>query len=220
MKSGGNQFFGKEFSELAGEIEQQFFRIERESRWLSSAVNGLIAGAAVGVVAWLASSLQQGDLMLFACLGSSAASVVFSPLSKNNSLRTIILAYIAASIVCVILFPIREYHYFPTAFQCFLAVSVSIFLMRIVEAMHPAAIGSAMAFLIFDRDITSIVVLLSAILGLLFIVKVLAYIYLEDLTFRDFPKEFHRAYYGREMTLILEPEQVEDTDSESNSDVG
>jgi hypothetical protein len=76
-------------------------------------------------------------------------------------------------------------------------------LMRASDTMHPAAIGSAMAFVIYDREPRVLLMLLLAILGLLCVVKVLAYVYLEDLEFRQFGKEFRRDYYGREVTVTI-----------------
>ena len=210
--------FAKEFSELARKVEHEFFRIERENRWLSSAINGLIAGISVGLVSWLVATSTlvsgEGDLLLFACLGSSAASVVFAPVAKSNSLRSIILAYVSASIVCLVLFPVHTHSLLPIPAQCFLAVSFSIFLMRLIGAMHPAAIGSALAFIIYDRDIQSLIILMLAILGLLTIVKLLAYIYLEELRFNTFHKEFRRGYYGEEMTVTLVPDTGEQIDEQ------
>lgn len=203
--------FAKELSRLADEIEQEFFRIERENSWAAGFINGLIAGAAVGLVAWLVTAIEgesrgTGDMLLFACLGSSSASMVFAPLARSNSLRTIVIAYVIASLVCLVLFPIRDEALFPLALQCFLAVTLSISAMRLCDAMHPAAVGSAMAFIIYDRTIARLLLLLLAILGLLTLVKMLAYIYLEPLEFRQFPREFRRSYYGTEMTLSVERE--------------
>lgn len=45
--------------------------------------------------------------------------------------------------------------------------------------------------------------LMLAILGLLTVVKLLAYVYLEELRFKDFGKEFRRTYYGREVTVTI-----------------
>jgi hypothetical protein len=72
-----------------------------------------------------------------------------------------------------------------------------------MDSMHPAAIGASLAFIIYDRDVKLIILLLLAILGLLTIVKVLAYIYLEELKFKDFGREFRREYYGQEMTSTV-----------------
>jgi hypothetical protein len=72
-----------------------------------------------------------------------------------------------------------------------------------MDSMHPAAIGASLAFIIYDRDVKLIILLLLAILGLLTIVKVLAYIYLEELKFKDFGREFRREYYGQEMTITV-----------------
>lgn len=207
MKSNVKHVFTNSWTRLSTDIEHAFFRIEREQRWLASAINGCIAGAAVAIVAWLVTSLQEGDLLLFACLGSSAASVVFAPLARNNSLRTIITAYIIAAGVSLALVPIHQQELLPIPVQCFLAVCIPIALMRLADTMHPAAIGSALAFVIYDRDAKGLVLLMLAILGLLTIVKVLAYIYLEDLEFRRFGNEFRREYYGREMTVTVVDEQ-------------
>lgn len=202
--------YGRRLGKLADRIEKEFFRIEREDKVLSSAVNGLIAGVAVGVVAWIVTSLQanggklqRGDLLIFACLGSSSASIVFAPMQRTNSLRAIVLAYLAASLVCVMLLPMRDAHWFAVPLQCAIAVAICITLMRLADAMHPAAVGSAMAFVIYDRGLSSLLLLMLAVIGLLAVVKVMAYTYREELTFRDFPREFRRGYYGVEMNMTL-----------------
>lgn len=207
MKSGDRHVFAEPLTKLARDVEQTFFRIERANRWQAAAVNGIIAGASVALVAWLVQSLEEGDLLLFACLGSSAAAVVFAPLARTNSLRTIVAAYIIASVVCIVLSPIHDGELLPIPLQCFLAVGIPIVIMRLIDAMHPAAIGSAMAFIIQDRPVRHLALLMLAIIGLLTIVKILAYIYLEDLEFRKFGREFRREYYGKEVLVTVQPEK-------------
>lgn len=192
-------------TKLARDLEQSFFRLERDNRWPAAIINGVIAGAAVSLVAWLMTSLEEGDVLLFACLGSSAASVVFAPLAKCNSLRTIVTAYMISSGVCLLMAPIYRNDWLPIPIECFIAVTIPIVLMRRLDCMHPAAIGSALAFIIYKRPPQTVVLLLLAILGLLTIVKVLAYIYLEELTFRKFTREFQRDYYGREVLVTMSP---------------
>ena len=209
MSSNNRHVFAKPLTKLARDIEQSFFRIERANSWQAAAVNGIIAGASVALVAWMVQSLEEGDLLLFACLGSSAAAVVFAPLAKTNSLRTIVAAYVIAAIVCIVLAPIHNNEWLPIPMQCFLAVGIPIVLMRLIDAMHPAAIGSAMAFIIQNRPIRHLSLLLMAIIGLLTIVKILAYVYLEELEFRKFGREFNRTYYGHEVLVTVEPERVE-----------
>jgi CBS-domain-containing membrane protein len=203
MKLNPAHVLTRKWTQLAGDIEQSFFHIERERRVLAAVINGSIAGGAVALVAWMVTQFQAGDVLLFACLGSSASSLVFAPLSRHNSLRTIMLAYLIASLVCVALFPVHRYELAPLPLQFFLAVAVPIAVMRLVDCMHPAAIGSALAFLIYERDLLSLMQLLLAILGLLTIVKILAYIYLEELEFRYFSREFGRDYYGQEVTVTV-----------------
>lgn len=206
--------------EIARRVELEFFRIERESRWRAACINGLIAGTSVGVIAWLVMTLEQGvmkfeegNLILFACLGSSSAAIVFAPVARTNSLRSIVLAYLIAAAWCAVLIPLRESQYLSLPMQCFVAVTLSITLMRMLDAMHPAAVGSVLAFVIYRRNIESLLLLLLAIIGLLMIVKVLAYIYREELTFRDFPREFRRQYYGAEMLLHMDSDRpVRDVD--------
>ena len=211
MESGDNRLLTSHWSRLAGSIERSLYQIESKRGWMAAVINGVIAGAAVAVVTWLVTTLQEGDLLLFACLGSSAASVVFAPLSKANSLRTIIAAYTIAAGVCILLFPIHRTGTIPLPAICFLAVSLPVALMRITETMHPAAIGSSMAFIIYERDPKGLLLLLLAILGLLTVVKMLAYAYLRDLEFRQFGKEFRRDYYGQEVMVTIlanEPEKT------------
>ncbi len=208
MSSGKRHILSASWTRLAHDVERAFFRIERENRFLSAAINGGIAGAAVALIAWLVSTSEEGDILLFACLGSSAASVVFAPLSKNNSLRSIFGAYIIAAAGCFVLFPLESQELsLPLPVLCFLAVCVPIVLMRLAGCMHPAAIGSALAFIIYERDIKSLLMLLLAIVVLLTVVKILVYVYLEELVFRDFGKEFRREFYGKELTVtVVEPE--------------
>ncbi|APZ90879.1 HPP family protein [Fuerstiella marisgermanici] len=203
MKTNERHIMAAPVTRLAKDLEQKFFRMERANSWQAAVVNGVIAGSAVALVAWLMTSPEEGDLLLFACLGSSAASVVFAPLAKANSLRTIVSAYIIASIVCVLVYPLHKHQWVGMPVQCFLAVALPITLMRLIDAMHPAAIGSSLAFIIYDRPPQVLGLLLLAIVGLLTVVKVLAYIYLEDLTFRKFPREFRRDYYGQEMLVTI-----------------
>lgn len=193
--------FADRWTRLAADVEQIFFRIERENRILAALINGAIAGASVALVAWLVTSLREGDLLLFACLGSSAASVVFAPMARNNSLRTIIFAYLVASATCLVLVPMRDYS--PEPLLCFLAVALPVTMMRLLDTVHPAAIGSSLAFIIYERETKTVILLLLAIIGLLTIVKVMAYIYLEELRFKDFGREFRKDYYGQEMTVTI-----------------
>ncbi len=206
---------------LAKDLEQKFFRIEQANSWQAAMVNGVIAGAAVALVAWLMTTLDEGDMLLFACLGSSAASVVFAPLAKTNSLRSIVAAYMITSIVCVMLSPVHEHDWLPLPLLCFLAVAIPITLMRLTDTMHPAAIGSALAFIIYDRPPQLLVMLLLAIVGLLTVVKILAYAYLEELTFKTFGREFRRSYYGQEMLVTIVETKSEPQDAaESPSPAG
>lgn len=203
MQSGEKRVLISPLSYLARNVELAMFRIERANRWPAAVINGVIAGSAVALITWLVTTLQEGDLLLFACLGSSAASVVFAPLNKANSLRTIVSAYGIAVIVSLLLFPLHRMGTVPLAAQCFLAVCLPVILMRLTDTMHPAAIGSALAFIIYDRDPRALMLLMLAILGVLTVVKLLAYAYLEELEFRQFGKEFRRDYYGREVTVTI-----------------
>ena len=142
---------------------------------------------------------------------------VFAPLAKSNSLRTIIIAYLIASLVCVVLYPVRDASFFPLPLQCFLAVTLSISAMRMCDAMHPAAVGSAMAFIVLEREIANLLLLLMAIIGLLTLVKMLAYIYLEELEFRNFSREFRRSFYGKEVLMSVENSDEDDETAEEKN---
>ena len=220
MKPNSSHYLAESVTRLASDIEQSFFRIENRNSWLAALVNGTIAGAAVALVAWMMSAPEEGDLLLFACLGSSAASVVFAPLARANSLRTIVCAYVISSVVCLVLYPIHANEWLPIPVQCFLAVMLPIAVMRLTDTMHPAAIGSALAFIIYDRSPQVLVMLLLAIVGLLTVVKVLAYIYLEDLTFREFTREFRREYYGRELLVTITADSNDAPPTPPSSPVG
>ncbi len=206
-----------EFHHLADSIERMFDRIEHTRPFLRSVISGAIAGLAVGVVAWL---FAGGEILLFACLGSSTAAAVFAPLSRNNSLRTQILAYLSAVAASLLLYPLTELGEMSVAVQCGLAVGASVFFMRWFGAMHPAAVGSALAFVLYDRSPLSLGFLMLAILTVLVLVKVFLYAYLEPLTFNNFHREFRRDYYGPEMRVTViasedeqEQEQEEETDA-------
>ena len=220
MRSNKQHVLTAPLTRLAKDLEQTFFRIEKANSWQAAMVNGLIAGAAVALVSWAMSNLEEGDLLLFACLGSSAASVVFAPLAKSNSLRTIVCAYLISSLICVALHPVHQHKWLPIPLQCFLAVAIPICLMRRTDTMHPAAIGSAMSFIIYDRPPQTLAMLLLAIVGLLTVVKVLAYIYLEDLTFREFTREFRREYYGRELLVTITADPNDAPPTPPSSPVG
>ena len=194
------RLFIKEMVHYSGVVEGTFFRIEKANSWLACLANGLLAGLAVGLVTW---TFEQGDFVLFACLGSSAASVVLAPIAKSNSLRSILLAYYKPCLTSLVTYPFHTARILPLWAQCCLAVGISVFIMRRLDALHPAAVGAALAFLILDRTLPHLLLMLLAILFLLIVVKILTYIYLEELQFRYFGKEFKREYYGKECTISL-----------------
>ena len=200
--------FQEELTSLADRVEQEFFRIERRNRWASAWINGLIAGLAVGLIAWAATTVGDSggkrQLLLFACLGSSSASIVLAPVARTNSLRSIVLSYMVSAVLCAALFPLTHSHLLPLPVLCTMAVTLSVCCLRLLDATHPAAVGSALAFVIYTRDLPSLALMLLAIVGMLTIVKVLVYIYREELRFRHFPREFRRQYYGAEVTVAVE----------------
>ena len=196
--------FTDELSHLARSIELTFWRIERDSHSMRPILSGLIAGLAVAMVAWF---YTEGELLLFGCLGSSTASVVFAPRQRSNSLRVQSLAYAVAAMTSAILYPIHHHLVgLPVAAQCGLAVGLSVTAMRLLNVMHPAAVGGALSFVIYERNLLSLALLLGAIIAVLIIVKIFIYTYLEELEFKDFKLEFSRDYYGRELQVTVLPD--------------
>ncbi len=162
-------------------------------------VHSIIAGLSVALLAlFLTKSLSQGGLILFASVAATAGVMCHFPKSKSNSLRSVILSYACAIIISILIWQGIQMYNTSLVLASFLAVfSVSV-MFYIFDIFHPPAISAVMGFLLYnDQQLHHLLVLFVSLIGLLIILKLLWYIYAEELQIEHFVKEFTQKHYGR-----------------------
>ncbi|QDU63619.1 hypothetical protein Pan216_45000 [Planctomycetes bacterium Pan216] len=202
---------------VSDSIATEIDSVEKRNPWFGGIINGLVAGGAVGFVAWATRHAHhESAILLFGCLGSSSAAIVMAPLARVNSLRSVSIAYLIACAVSLAYYPLREFHQSLLPLHCFLIVTTAVVLARLLDAMHPSAVGAALAFVIYQRSLGTLVILFLMIECVLILIKVFAYLIMKDLHFRDFAKEFRREYYGKEILVSIAQAPAEPTKDSSS----
>jgi CBS-domain-containing membrane protein len=108
---------------------------------------------------WLVSDLPLHDQVIFAAIGSSTFLVFASPSRYSSNARPLIGGHFIGVVVGLILWHVRVTWMpglIPDAQMMMLSIAVSvsltIFFMTIVDAEHPPAAGTALAFAVHDQQ--------------------------------------------------------------------
>jgi len=161
-------------------------RIIFHERFASS----LIAGLAVAVLTYFF-SVSTSNLVLFSCLGASAAILTHYKRSKINILSSVILSYLLALIVSSLTILFTGYFSLGLNFEVMIAVTFTTMGLYLFDIFHPPAVASSIAFLTFDGAFSDKFLILISVIILLVIVKFLTYaFYYERLEMRKFHHEF------------------------------
>lgn len=106
--------------------------------------------------------------LLFASLASSAFLIYLDPEHGTNRIRTLILSQMLAAGLGLIIYTLMGPHYYAAA----IGMVSTIFLMIVLDAMHPPAVATALSFSFRAGDETNLMlfglsVVITAILVLL-----------------------------------------------------
>ena len=112
-------------------------RIIFHERFASS----LIAGFAVAVLTYFF-SVSTSNLVLFSCLGASAAILTHYKISRINILSSVILSYLLALIVSSLTILFTDYFNLGLNFEVMIAVTFTTMGLYIFDIFHPPAVAS------------------------------------------------------------------------------
>ncbi len=148
-----------------------FLKKER-TVWHKRFIPSLIAGIAVAIITFFF-KMTASNIVMFASLGASAAILTHKQVHKLTILRTTIISYLIALIVSLIVsfLPIS----FPIA--ALIVVTTTILGLYLFDVFHPPAISAALAFIMMKGGVWEDLVIFLAVIILLIIVKILAYMF-------------------------------------------
>ena len=163
-------------------------------------VHAIIAALAVAIVA-LFFQVTVNTIFLFASMGESAALIMLHPKKHTNSLRCVGLAYMIVFFVSYIAWYFMQrlpsLNSLYISVSIFFVITISFLLMVFMDVFHGPAIGGALGFVLEGQDSFELVFLFAAVVIMLYFLKLLQYMYKEELKIEHFFKEFTKEHYGQ-----------------------
>ncbi len=162
----------------------------RRTIWHERFIPSLIAGLAVAILTFFF-SMTTSNLVLFSCLGASAAILTHYKVNKINILSTVILSYFLALIVSSLTSALSVLFSFSLNIEVMIAVTLTTMGLYLFDIFHPPSVASSIAFLTFEGHFYDKLLVFISVIILLVIIKFLTYaFYYERLEMKKFHHEF------------------------------
>lgn len=136
--------------------------------------------------------MNAANILIFSCLGASALILANESNHKTTSLRVVFESYLITGLIAIIILYLFNFFEISFFWQVFATMFFSSLLVYAFDCFHPPAIGSSLAFLIFQRSFYELLLLIAAIFILLTMIRFLMYIRYEELKVEEFFKEFKK----------------------------
>ncbi len=120
----------------------------RRTIWHERFIPSLIAGLAVAILTFFF-SMTTSNLVLFSCLGASAAILTHYKVNKINILSTVILSYFLALIVSSLTSALSVLFNFSLNIEVMIAVTLTTMGLYLFDIFHPPSVASSIAFLTY-----------------------------------------------------------------------
>lgn len=104
--------------------------------------------------------------LLFSSLASSAFLIYLDPKHPTNSIRTLIIAQLSASLIGYLIFLVTGAGYLAAAISMILSIAV----MIVTKAMHPPAVSTALIFAFQYKDMNVVMMFFLAVLLLVILI--------------------------------------------------
>lgn len=153
--------------------------------------SSIVVGLSVAIIT-LFFQMNAANVLIFSCLGASALILANENKHKVTSLRVVFESYIITAIIAIAVLYSFEYIGISFFWQVFTVMFLSSLSIYLFDCFHPPAIGSSLAFLIFQRSFNELIMLIAAIFILLTMIRFLMYVRYEELRLEEFFKEFKK----------------------------
>ncbi len=98
--------------------------------------------------------------LLFSSLASSAFLIYLDPKHPTNSIRTLMIAQLSASVIGYLIYLVAGSGYLAAAISMIFAIIV----MIVAKAMHPPAVSTALIFAFEHKDVNNLMLFFLAVL--------------------------------------------------------
>ena len=133
--------------------------------------------------------LSTVNLLLFSCLGASAVILVNQKKYSHSSLGVVIKSYVLTGIIALVILNLYNFLNLTFTSMVFSTMLISFLALYLTKSIHPPAIGSGLAFLIFERSIYELGILLICVLTLLSLINFMMSLYYKNDKIKNFFKK-------------------------------
>lgn len=169
---------------------KRFLKKERQI-WHRHFVPSLVAALAAGLIAYIFEATTS-NIILFASLGASAFILSNAEKHRLTKLKITVKAYTIAVILSVLLYYIDKI----IPMHMCIKISILVFIVSmglyLANAVHPPAVSASLSFILLERGLGELFMLLLAIILLLTMMRAFTYVYSKDLSIRHFLHEFKK----------------------------
>ncbi len=141
--------------------------------------------------------LTVSNVVLFASVGASAVILTHSTSHHLTKLHTTIVAYVLAIVISYSIFLINQIVPLHIAFNMFLVVFTVAFGLYYFDTFHPPAITAALSFILVEGSIVDLMFLFCAIIVLLVFIRLVTYIFSQNMSLKKFRREFSRNFHHK-----------------------
>ena len=134
----------------------------------------LVAACIVSLIAFVYETTLS-SVLLFASVGASALILARRTEHDLSKLRAVVISYVLATAVSLAVYWLHVFVPLDTALGLGVIVFAVGALMLALDVFHPPAVTAALSFFILDRPLIDLLVLFSAIIALLVVLRLTTY---------------------------------------------
>jgi CBS-domain-containing membrane protein len=161
--------------------------------WHKHFIPSLIAAIVVAVIAFVYEG-NVANIILFASVGASAVILTNTYSHHLTKLYTTVTAYIIGIIISIGVYYLDKLVNMPFSMNIFLLVFLVGIGLYLFDSFHPPAITASISFVLLEKPLFDLIYLFVAIIVLLIIIRVLMYLIFQNLSLKEFSKEFRKGF--------------------------
>jgi len=161
--------------------------------WHRHFIPSLLAGVLVGLISFIYEATVS-NIILFASIGASAVILTNSRSHHLTKLHTTIVAYFVTILISSAVYFFNVFIPLHISINIFLLIFLVGLALFLVNAFHPPAITASLSFILLERPLIDLLYLFSAVIILFVLLRLLTYIFSQNLSVKNFIREFTRSF--------------------------
>ena len=170
-------------------------------RWYKYIGPSMAAGIAAGFMAFLF-EFTRSNLILLASVCATAGILAYRKRAHVAKLKTVMTAYTLVGLASIITVYITTH--FPLEFHWKILILVTLITLFLYSfnVLHPPAISAGVAFVIAERPLPELILLIVAIFTLFITLRLVVYGLSKQLELREFIYEFVHEEYEKAVCIV------------------